>query len=362
MAGLKTGGVVDWQWLMREMPIASDAYSKRTRRILFGRMDAAGNGLLHISEVVRGFEKTIRVVRGMMDIKPVWATCFRLARASVDPVIPLGLDFMEQNQFRMYLVCIWMYFRLWEYFYRTYREAASVIVTARDLPAVVEILEDFGYPDAERFDAFARPSLLDGRSEFNFSKFAELVLEHVLPELSESDADFEQSNAAEQIASVNPALLRKDALVGGYKAHSLDTLQPRMTGFVYKKNLRKARSDPSLLKAAPQENAASPQWTSQYAMQFTTTKFLPKARNDPYNHPCRTERDLPHSHPYFQVLKPSLSPSSSCSHGGPRLQSDVGRLLPTGPRPEASAPLKAAGFTMAQRLQRLGVIQSRSEA
>lgn len=317
------------------------------------------NGLLHSSEVVKGFGKTIRVARGILDLRPVWTTSFRLARGAVDPVIPIGIDFMEQNQFRMLLVCIWMYFRLWEYFYRTY-PGGNVTVKAHDLPEVVKILEDFGYEDAERFDLFARPSLQDGNSELSFHKFAELCLQHVLPELSGVDGDVEINNAIAQISKSNPALLSKAAEVGTYKAHSLETGQMRLTGFVHKK-MTKASTDSSLLQKNPTANSGPQQWSSQYAMQFTTTKFLPKARCDPYNHPSRTERDLPFSHPYYQVLKPTLSPGASGSRGGPPLQPDIGRLLPTTTRTKASAPLKAAGLTMAQKLQRLGVIQPKSE-
>lgn len=136
MAGRKTGGVVDWQWLMIQMPIGSDPLSKKNRRLLFEEMDADDNGLLHITEAVKDLFKRIRVVRGILDLGPVWKRCFQLARASVAPVIPIGIDFMEQNQFRMYLVCLWMYFRVWEYFYCNCPKG-KVAVRLHDLPQVL---------------------------------------------------------------------------------------------------------------------------------------------------------------------------------------------------------------------------------
>lgn len=356
MAGMKSGGVIDWQWLAREMPISGDALSRRARHVLFEKMDLDNNGLLHRREAIMGLLKSIRVVRGILDLRPVWTVCFRLARSAVDPVVPIGIDFMDQNQFRMYLVSVWLYLRLWEHCYCDHHNHDGR-VTAHDLPEVSEILENFGYSDPQRFDTFARPYFQNLSSELTFSKFVELCLEHVLPELSGIDDDYERNNAIEQIGKLHPALLRKADEVGSYKAHSLETGQARMTGFIHKQ-MRKAASDSSVLMApmgntGQQPRTSQQRWTSQYAMQFTTTKFLPQARRDPVKHPCHTERDLPISHPYYQILN-SRSPS------GPPLQPDIGRVaFPSLRRAEASKPLKAAGYTMAQKLHRLGVIPAR---
>jgi hypothetical protein len=363
MAGIKHGGVVDWQWLMREMPIGSDDLSKRERHLLWESQDCDGSGLLHISEVVKGFLNMIRVVRGMMDLKPICTSCFKLAREAVDPVIPIGIDFMERNQFRMFLVCLWMYFRLWEYFYRACPKGC-VAVKMHNLPEVVKILQDFGYPDAHRFHTFAMRSFQDVDSELAFDKFAELCIQHVLPELSGIDGEYEKNYARKKIGSRHPALLSKPAEVGSYKAQSMESLEKRLTGFNYKKTLamKKTASDPSLLQPKPTNSNNSKQWTSQYEMQFTNTKFFPKARSDPYSHPCKTERDLPISHPYYQIHKQLLSPSTSASCGGPPMQPDIGRLLPVTMTRQPRAPLKVAGLTMAQKLQHLGVGQRECNA
>lgn len=342
------------------MPIATDPFSKRTRNLLFDQIDDDSNGFMHRSEVINGFLKRIRFVKGILDLRPVWTSCFKHVRSAVDPVIPMGIDFMDRNQFRVYLICLWLYFRLWEYLYQACPKG-NVTVKVHDLPEVVKILEEFGYPDAERFDAFVRPFFQDTYSEFPFSQFADVLLKNVLTELGEIDGEAERDNATKQIGKIHPGLLQKAHQVGRYKAHSMETGQPRMTGFSYKQ-FRKAASESALMPSPvpPQQRKGEmvgPQsWTSQYRMQYTTTKFHPSARSDPHNHPCHTERDVPFSHPFHQALKGPTSPIS----GQNRINSDLSRLVFSGFKPtEASRPLQNAGVTMAQKLQRMGAIQER---
>jgi hypothetical protein len=352
--------VIDWHWLQREMPISNDALSKRKRNLLFELIDDDANGFMHISEVLQWFLKNVRIVKGIFDLRPVWLSLFRLARAAVDPVIPIGSDFMERNQFRTYLICIWLYLRLWEYFYNAYPRG-NVTVTVNDLPEVVNILEQFGYPDAERFETFIRPHFQDSDTEYTFSIFVEVCLKHVLTELSEWDSEAERSYALGRIGQLHPGLLQKGEEAGIYKANSFETGQARMTGFVYKKT-KKSASEAMLHQPSVQPNgqAIAQQWRSEHSMQFTTSKFHPKARRDPYNHRCQTERcTLPFSHPYNQAMKPPASSDAAGPKGGPPLQRhDISRLvLPALKRSESGKPLQVAGITMAQKLQRLGVIQ-----
>jgi len=376
MAGRKSGGVIDWAWLIQEMPIANDAFSKRARHLLFDRMDVNGNGIIAKREVIMGFIKSIGNVRGIIDPKPIWVLCYAVARAAVDPVLPIGTDFMERNQFRLYMVCVWIYMRLWEYFYcscpRVKHEVLHVTVKLHDLPAVSRILEDFGYQDAQRFEVFVRPYLQNVGAEVSFEKFAELCLKHVLPELSDIEAVVEKKHAIAEIGKLHPGLLSKAEEVGTYEAHSMESGQARMTGFVFKKKMQKSLSDSSVMRSLgpevkPKGNPVAPAWTSQYSMQFTHTKFFDKAMADPLNHPSHTERDLVFSHPYFHVsnLSPGFKPSGSgINNSVPMQRTDIRKLDVLGHpgfrRVEASKPLQTAGMTMAQKLQRLGVIQGRS--
>lgn len=311
MAGGKSGSVVDWHWLQQEMPIGTDPYSKRARNILFAKLDVNDDGLLSTNEAITGFEKFIRTVRGYLDVRPIFKTSFQVTREAVDPVIPIGIDFMERNQFRILLVCMWLYIRIWEYLYFTCGQKRNATAKLQDLEHVVKILQEFGYPDPERFGVFARQSFLqDASAEIPFDKFVQVCLKFVLPELSEIDGEAERASAIREVGKFNPALLSKPKETGSYKTHSIETGQMRMTGFVYKK-MCKAASESALLKpsdpvvtagtspqASPKSLWASQRgpWQTQYAMQFTQTKFHPKARQNPHAHPSQTERSLPFGH------------------------------------------------------------------
>jgi len=367
MAGRKSGGVIDWQWLMQEMPIASDARSKRTRNLLFDRIDVDGNGILRRREVVLGFLNSIRNVRGIIDLKPVWTLCYQLTRAAVEPVVPIGHDIMDRNQFRVYVICVWMYMRFWEYFFCSRPRGGEIKVKLQDLDEVLKILEDFGYPDAQRVGMMLGPYLQNDRSDISFDKFVEVCLAYVLPEIGDLEARVEKGNALAKIGARNFGLLAKPDEVGIYESHSMETGQARMTGFIFKK-MRKSTSDSSIMKSLAEEkpSAANPgkpdnSWTSQYRMQHTATKFHPTARLDPLNHRCHTERALTFSHPYFHVssLSPGFKPDSE-SHKYPPIQRiDMDRLVHPVKRTEGIKPLQTAGLTMARRSQQMLVNQAR---
>merc|ERR1712196_404312 len=156
-------------------------------------IDVDGNGILREREVVLGFMSSIRNVRGILDLKPVWKLCFRLTRAAVEPVVPIGNDIMDRNQFRVYLICVWMYMRLWEYLFCSRPRGSGITVKLKDLDEVMKILEDFGYPDAQRVDMMLRPYLQNDGSEISFEKFVEVCLAYVLPEIGDLDARDEKN-------------------------------------------------------------------------------------------------------------------------------------------------------------------------
>jgi hypothetical protein len=280
-------GVVDWQELDRMMPFGNDEHQRRKRIALFNEMDTDGNGLLHITEVTRALFRRIPSARGIMDMRPVWTQCWRLARAALKPVVPIGIDFMEQAQFRLYVMSLWIYLRLWQCLWKTCPQGAAVAARPNDLQMVGEVFAEFGYEDLQGLESFLQGQFQNKYChKIPFDVFVEICLKSTLPELSLIEEEYEHNNAVAQMQRIQPALLYKNHQVGCHKVQSLESLEARMTGFAVRKN----KSLPNPVAFA--EPARPGQWTTQNAMYLTATKFSPEAQLDPENHPCPTEKRL----------------------------------------------------------------------
>jgi len=296
--GVSRSGVVDWADLETWMPFTGDEISKRKRIKLFREMDADDNGLLHVSESVKILFRRIPSVRGLIDTRHLWMECFRIARTTSNPVVPIGIDFMEQAQFRNFLWCVWIYLRLWECMWKS-QPRGAVEVRPNDVQKLVEVLILFGYDDPDGLYAFLMTNF-ENKDKIPFEEFALICLKKTLSYLTQIDEDYEQDNAKKELNRIQPGLLRKNDQMGRHKVQSLESLEQRMTGF----NVRKARN----LKADVVKHCDVPgqahhelkagegnHYTSEYAMLYTGTKFHPESRHDP-----QTARQL---YPTQQVRK-----------------------------------------------------------
>lgn len=273
------------------MPFTNEEVDRRKRIKLFKEMDLDDNGLLHINESVRAFFRRIPTIRGIMDTRPVWTQCFRRAREAVKPVVPIGIDFMEQAQFRVYLMTLWIYLKLWECLWRSCQRGAAVEVQPCNVQLVVQVLAEFGHDDTEDLESFLLAHLQSRPCEtIPFQEFVDICLKKVLPGLAQIEEEYEYDNAVTQLRKIQPALLAKQDQIGYHKVQSLESLQHRMTGFAVR-NVKKAAAN--LPPTGVAKGNGLQQWTSQYAMMHTATKFSPEAQLNPDSHPCKTDRRVP---------------------------------------------------------------------
>jgi len=218
--------VVQWEQLETMIPMGTDAKSKQRRLSLFKEFDADNNGLMHQTEAVRSFFRLIPRVGGISDLRPAWMNCFRIARECVEPIVPIGSDFVEQNQFRALIISFWYYLKLWDCFLQT-SPGDDVSVEFCDLERIPEIFKDSAITDLRRFEdnlhaAFAHSE----RSLIPFDKLVDMVLRIALPALATVDAEAEKQEAERQLRRIQPHLWTMPTAKNVRRAHSLDTLQP----------------------------------------------------------------------------------------------------------------------------------------
>jgi len=271
--------VVDWDELNNFMPIGDDCPSRGQRIELFREFDNDDNGLLHIWEAVRAFFRCIPRVRGIIDMREVWTHCFRLARANCEPVANIGADFMEQNQFRVYIITLWYYLKIWEAVLGLANGNGSVFVRPEDVHKIPPIFKG-KIQDLQLFEMNLHTIFQKlGKKVLSFNDFVDHALTEALPQVADAGNDVERRNAKYQLEKVQPFLLCKEYPAATPVKQSLETLMPLrsgMTGYgalVMKKS--PASLSPIKEKNIVLQNQSASKWASNYMMNHTCNKFEP---------------------------------------------------------------------------------------
>lgn len=206
--------VVHWGDVAPKLPFGSEPATKKKRRELFEACDPRGIGLLSHAEVVRYYFRLLPPITGVMDTKLVLELCFRVARETVKPVVHIGFQQLDRNQFRVFLMSIWYYIKLWEIFC-TIDESGERIVTIDHFIKVLPAMAQWGFGEVDQWLMDPEPAFqkLDrsGCGEVTFDELAEFCLRHGTPKLSELDDDEERTKALSLLTRIDPNLAAKVA-------------------------------------------------------------------------------------------------------------------------------------------------------
>lgn len=109
--------VADWATICAKLPTNKSPEETAARAALFKQFDPNSNGLLSLAEV----DKSLRDVLGLdgiFDCKPVIIRAFNAAKSlNTKAGLPSkGDDYIEKSEFRMLLVYVACYFRIYEVF------------------------------------------------------------------------------------------------------------------------------------------------------------------------------------------------------------------------------------------------------
>uniref|UniRef100_A0A7S1RWS0 EF-hand domain-containing protein n=1 Tax=Alexandrium catenella TaxID=2925 RepID=A0A7S1RWS0_ALECA len=207
--------VVHWSDLVPKLPFASDSASKRKRRELFDACDPRGIGLLSQAEVVRYYFRLLPPVSGVVDMKKALDACFRAAREAIEPVVHIGSQQLERNQFRVFLMSVWYYVKIWECFCtldETGERVANLDNFMKVLPAMVQW--GFGAAVADWISdplPIFRLIDLNDVGEVSFDELAEFCLRHGLQKLGAENAEEERKEALDLLGRTHPQLAAKVA-------------------------------------------------------------------------------------------------------------------------------------------------------
>lgn len=301
MAFQKTGGiksVVSWDDVNRMLPTGTDSNSKSKRIQLYSDFDQRDRGLLNQSETVRGLFRLLPSIGGIVDMRPGWAQAFRLTREAVDPVVPIGMDFIDQNQFRVLLICCWYYLKLWECFFRISR-SNDVVIRREDVDRVPALFRNAGLQDLVFFQndllaAFDR----SGQEAMAFKLFADLVLKRALPEMCRIDEAAERGAATRYLERTQPHLVQNNAPVG-YKMPARNYQLGQEANKMYDWRPGKTLESPAKSEATAaipvsaatygrsgqpsvdqREQKAAQRWNTQYMIDHTSKDWFKRGPSD----------------------------------------------------------------------------------
>ena len=117
MSGASAG--IPWDEICAKIPTAKTGDERDQRVALFRQFDPNGNGYLSLAEVDKGIRDVLRIEE-LFDIKPVIIRAFNAAKNFADNSASGSRqsDYVQLKEFRMLLVYLLCYLRIWELFER----------------------------------------------------------------------------------------------------------------------------------------------------------------------------------------------------------------------------------------------------
>jgi len=208
--------VIHWEDYDRTLPTGKDSLSKLRRRDLFQEFDPNGNGILQQSSVVRALFRLFPRVVGIVDTRPLLNLCFRVARDTAPPIVPISVAGMDRNEFRVLLICLKCYLKAWEVWYNHFSNetAHDGLVRLEDIEVFRPLFDEW---DLDNIDMMALRIQQDFRSldahsmgALQFDKFADSFLRRCLPFLSQDDEEAEQDEAKRLLKQTHAHLFLTD--------------------------------------------------------------------------------------------------------------------------------------------------------
>jgi len=199
--------VVHWADLASRTPIRGDAQSQATRRDLFDSYDTKGNGILFKGVVLRGLYRLLPTISGIPDTRPMLNRAFKTTVSVTPPVAPIGDDNVDRNQFRVLLIYIWHYLKIWELLCQ-HPQQVKGHVSYSDFEATLCWLKDWGFPEAQvlQSDPTAGFDRLFGGNPVPNEEFCDRIVKGALKHLASLEEADERQMAKRMLMRLQPHL------------------------------------------------------------------------------------------------------------------------------------------------------------
>jgi len=205
---------VHWADLAKCLPIESDNAGLRKRNELYEMFDPPGHGILFQPRVVRALFRMMPQVSGISDMRLTIHDAWGATRDLVDPIVPIGIDRMDRNQFRCFLIYLWYYFKIWDLFVQLSDQGTENLkASQKHFEEMLPVLQEWGVQDAAMW--MANPEacfeVMDrsGQGWVIFDDLASFILRRSLHQLSQAGEEECKADASRLLRRTHPHLLDK---------------------------------------------------------------------------------------------------------------------------------------------------------
>lgn len=203
---------VHWADLAKCLPIENTQECHARRRDLYEIFDPPGHGILFKATVVRALFRMMPSVSGITDMKLVIHQAWNVSRQLVEPITGIGIDRMDRNQFRVFCIYLWYYFKLWDVFAQLSDAGTqSLKVSQKTFEEMCAYIQEWGVQDAALWAS--QPETVfgsvdrGGQGWVRFEDLAEFVLRRAVPQLSAPGEEECRAEAIRLLRRTHPHLL-----------------------------------------------------------------------------------------------------------------------------------------------------------
>lgn len=108
---------VDWDVIRKKLPVKRTGVDVERRKKMFTEFDPNGNGYLSLAELDKGIRDVLQL-DNVFRCKPAIMRAYQAAKAKGPQRSKYSDDYVERNEFRIFLVYLRQYFEYWQMFER----------------------------------------------------------------------------------------------------------------------------------------------------------------------------------------------------------------------------------------------------
>ena len=170
---------INWSEITAKLPTAKTPEERAQRVEMFKQFDPNGNGYLSLAEVDKGLRDVLNIDE-LFDVKPVIIRAFNKAKqlGNKQGVESRGDDYVEAKEFRMLLVYLANYLRIWEIFSAIDTSGDRRLSKEEFIPATEKLSK--WIPEGHNPEELWATLNSDGGSYILFTDFAEWAIDKVL--------------------------------------------------------------------------------------------------------------------------------------------------------------------------------------
>jgi Ca2+-binding EF-hand superfamily protein len=177
---------IDWTLVRKKLCLERDEKGLAKRNKMWASFDVNGNGYLSLAELDKGIRDVLNM-QDIFEIKPVIMRAYQAARNTGKTRTKHSEDYVERNEFRVFLVYLRQYFEYWEMFERIDQNNDRK-VTLSEFKHAVPTMEKWGVKISSPEANFAEVDA-NGGGVILFDEFCHWAIKKSLD--LEDDEDFE---------------------------------------------------------------------------------------------------------------------------------------------------------------------------